>query len=182
VRRYNRFGGGTGNPSPTVGKSGCGPSGTPVPTMNCRRYECRIGLQAAAAPCLSRWERWLAVRRDGEGLHLPANYGILSFFHCLCPLSQKSKIFASSPGGGAKRGAVEKLVADRRGRRSLQCFFGVRWSGPSGTPVPTVFFRGCGGADRRGRRSLQCFFVGAVERTVGDAGPYNVFSWVRGNL
>jgi len=53
--------------------------------------------------------------------------------------------------------------ADRRGRRSLQCFFGgavertvgdagpynvfswVRWSGPSGTPVPTMFFRGCGG-------------------------------------
>jgi len=163
VRRYNRFGGGTGNPSPTVGKSGCGPSGTPVPTMNCRRYECRIGLQAAAAPCLSRWERWLAVRRDGEGLHLPANYGILSFFHCLCPLSQKSKIFASSPGGGAKRGAEAELVADRRGRRSLQCFFGGAVERTVGDAGPYNGFRGCGGTDRRGRRSLQRIFEGAGE-------------------
>ena len=35
--------------------------------------------------CLPLWGRWLAVRRDGEG-----------------PLSQKSKIFASSPRGRAK--------------------------------------------------------------------------------
>jgi len=128
VRRYNRFGGGTGNPSPTVGKSGCGPSGTPVPTMNCRRYECRIGLQAAAAPCLSRWERWLAVRRDGEGLHLPANYGILSFFSLPLPSQSKIKDFCQLPRWGSQAGCGGEIGC-----------------GPSGTPVPTMFFGGCGG-------------------------------------
>jgi len=79
--------------------------------------------------------------RDGEGLCMPTN-------------------FASARWNG---------VTDRRGRRSLQWFSGVRWSGPSGTPVPTMHFRGCGGrrAERREKwRKTSLFLYFCIDKTV----------------
>ena len=125
------------------------------------RRPCRITRQGAfctvaATPCLSPWERWLALGRDGEGLRVHANFG----------------------------SAGEKSGCGRRGRRSLQRVFGgaggkIGLRQPLPLPMGEVArpwarrrglarareFRKCGGK------------IGL--RTVGDAGPYNAFSEVR---
>ena len=50
----------------------------------------------AATSCLSRWERWLAVRRDGEDLYVPANFVTLSFICSAFTLSVKNQRFLTA--------------------------------------------------------------------------------------
>jgi len=86
------------------------------------------------------------ARRQARRRGLTSTCKLRYTFVFSLPLPSQSKIedFCQLPRWGSQAGCGGEIGC-----------------GPSGTPVPTMFFRG------------------AVERTVGDAGPYSVFSGVR---